>query len=215
MPELPRMRKPDRVLFATSVGFSSSTRGWLGRTPDRRVLFSSIRPVWELSRPGRAAFSYFAEFVPVAMVTRNPTELLPLSVCAREHPEWSEGGTVPETEYLEKCGIAPRSSYGAGVTPLGFGGRFSSSGGMSFVTEVSAGIIVFDKRTPYPSTTTFNYNVALGGALEIPAANRSFLSIGYRFHHLSNGGAGEFNPGIAAHTLQLGWGRRAGARERN
>ncbi len=36
----------------------------------------------------------------------------------------------------------------------------------------------------------------------------AYNAVGYKFHHLSNGGTGTFNPGLDANVFYLGWGRR-------
>lgn len=204
-----RLRTPDRVQFMTTAAFGSPQHGWLGQTPGRDVFLGVIRMNWRLAGSGGATFGYFGEFIPLAVVTANPIVVRPLDVCVVDHPEWADLGSVPAIEYFESCAERSASAYGVGITPLGIWGRFARGNGTAFVTDLSVGAVMFDKTMPYPTATKFNYNITLGTAIEIPVANRSFLSIGYHLQHLSNGGRGDFNPGVAAHAIQLGWGRRA------
>ncbi|CAN5273711.1 hypothetical protein BH23GEM2_BH23GEM2_01960 [soil metagenome] len=204
-----RLRMPDRVQFLTTAAFGSPQHGWLGQTPGRDVFLGVIRMSWRVAGSDRGAgFGFFGEFIPVAMVTSNPIDVLPLRDCVVDHPEWADQGSVPAIEYFEECTVKSASAYGVGITPFGISGRFARSNGTALVTELSVGAVMFDKTVPYPTATRFNYNVTLGTSIEIPVASRSFISLGYNLHHLSNGGRGEFNPGIAAHAVQVGWGRR-------
>jgi hypothetical protein len=201
-------RQPERVLFSTTAAASSTPSGWLGRTPDRGVFISAIRGTWRLAGSDRASIGYFAELVPFAIVTRNPTHVRPLDECVHDTPEWRGRTMINAVEYFENCATRSANAYGGGITPIGLSTRFARSNGVALLTEASAGAIMFDKTVPYPNTTRLNYNLAAGTAVEIPVRGRAVMSIGYYMHHLSNGGQGEFNPGILAHSLQIGWGRR-------
>lgn len=203
-----RLRTPDRVQFLTTAAFGSPQHGWLGRTPGRNVFLGVIRMNWRLAGSGGSTFGYSGEFIPVAVVTSNPIAVRPLEDCVVDHPEWADKGSVPAIEYFEACAERSASAYGVGITPLGIWGRFARGNGTAFVTDLSVGAVMFDKTMPYPTATRLNYNITLGTAIEIPLANRAFVSIGYHLHHLSNAGQGDFNPGIAAHAIQVGWGRR-------
>ena len=204
-----RLRMPDRVQFLTTAAFGSPQHGWLGQTPGRDVFLGVIRMNWRLAGSGGSTFGYFGEFIPLAVVTSNPIVVRPLEDCVVDHPEWADQGTVPAIEYFEACAERSASAYGVGVTPLGIWGRFARANGTAFVTDLSVGAVMFDKTMPYPTATRLNYNITLGTAIEIPLANRRFMSIGYHLQHLSNAGQGDFNPGVAAHAIQVGWGRRA------
>jgi hypothetical protein len=204
------LRMPDRVQFLTTAAFRSPHAGWLGQTPGRDVFLGVIRMSWRVAgSERRAGFSFFGELIPVAVVTSNPIDVRPLRDCVVDHPEWADKGSVPAIEYFEACAVRSESAYGVGITPLGMSGRFARSNGTALVTELSVGAVMFDKTMPYPTATKFNYNVTLGTSIEIPVAARSFVTLGYHLHHLSNGGRGDFNPGVAAHAIQVGWGRRA------
>jgi hypothetical protein len=204
------LRMPDRIQFLTTAAFRSPQSGWLGQTPGRDVFLGVMRMSWRVAGSERGAgFAFFSELIPIAVVTSNPIDVLPLRDCVVNHPEWADKGSVPAIEYFESCAVRSESAYGVGITPLGMSGRFARGNGTALVTELSVGAVMFDKTMPYPTATRFNYNVTLGTSIEIPVAARSFVTLGYHLHHLSNGGRGEFNPGVAAHAIQVGWGRRA------
>jgi hypothetical protein len=200
---------PTSYSFTTSTSRTSTPSGWLGKTPDRGVFIAAVRSSWRIAgREDGASVSYFTELVPVSFVTQNATEIEPIESCIQRHPEWRHQQTVPAIEYFEKCARDRPNAYGAGFTPLGLSARFARRGGIALLTEAWFGGILFDRSVPYPNTTRFNYNVSAGTALEFPLGGRSVLSVGYHMHHLSNGGRGAFNPGILAHALHLGIGRR-------
>lgn len=203
------LRMPDRVQFLTTAAFRSPQQGWLGQTPGRDVFVGVIRTSWRVGGSERATFGYFAEFIPIAVVTSNPRDVRPLDDCAEDHPQWKDKGSVPAIEYFETCVVRSVSAYGVGITPLGLSARFARATGMALVTDFSVSAIMFDRNMPYPTAAKLNYKVTVGTSLEIPVASRSFVSLGYELHHLSNGGRGDFNPGIASHAIQVGWGRRA------
>jgi hypothetical protein len=204
-----RMRAPDRVFVTTTTAFTSSPSGWLGKTPDRGLFIGAVRMSWRLAgSESGASVGYFVEAIPVAFVTGNPTAIESLESCIERYPEWRRHPTIPAIEYFENCAVNSARAYGGGFTPFGLSARFVRPSGLAFVAETWLGGIVFDKSVPYPNTTRFNYNLAAGTSVEIPLRGRTLLSIGYHMHHLSNGGRGDFNPGILAHSVQLGWGRR-------
>jgi malonyl-CoA/methylmalonyl-CoA synthetase len=58
---------------------------------------------------------------------------------------------------------------------------------------------------PDPEATRFNFTADIGGAVKFVFAARRALMVGYKYHHLSNGGLGGVNPGANAHVFYLGF----------
>ena len=70
-------------------------------------------------------------------------------------------------------------------------------------TELGTGPMWSNRRVP-AATSRFNFNSQLGlGAVLFPRS-RMPLHVGYRFSHISNGGAEGRNPGLEVHQIVIG-----------
>jgi len=91
-----------------------------------------------------------------------------------------------------------------GLIPLRFSVPvWASPGGNLLQVESGAGILLFDKSYPNSLGTSLNAVVDIGASYTFRLTHRTALGIGYRLHHISNGGSGQINPGIDSNLFTL------------
>jgi hypothetical protein len=95
------------------------------------------------------------------------------------------------------------TTTGLGLYPMGL--RLLSDGGTvrPFLAG-HTGLMYFSAAVPDPRGRQLNFAAALGGGLSVSLSGRIALTIGYRYHHLSNGFRGSINPGFDANVLYFG-----------
>lgn len=68
----------------------------------------------------------------------------------------------------------------------------------------SAGLLAFEREVPFGNTRKLNLTFDITAAVRAPAWRSLAPVIGYKFHHLSNAGTGDFNPGLDANLWFVG-----------
>lgn len=86
--------------------------------------------------------------------------------------------------------------FGFGISPLGLQLNFFTSGAVQPFINTSTGIMFMHKPFPDNRGKKLNFTFGAGGGLEIMLSHSVSLSIGIRYHHLSNGERGQINPGV-------------------
>jgi len=128
-------------------------------------------------------FKYTAEVVPLALEFQ-PTQVYTVG----GKPLVNPGGTL----------------YAAGANPIGLQGNIGSKWIQPFGSG-SLGFLYFNRQMPVIGSSQFNYNITIGfGAQFFPRAGRSF-TVGWKYHHLSNGDQARLNPGLDSGVFYLGF----------
>lgn len=170
---------------------------------------------------GRTAFSlsamYAGDTVPVFGGARDKPRSV-LSIDLRLHrrivdhdafrldytagvvPVELEGGTVVADPVL---GARKETAYGAGIDPVGFFARFGR-GRLCLYSSFRGGARVFDKAVPNPRGIRFDFTADFSAGLVGRVAGRVWITAGPEFHHVSNGGLGDFNPSLNYLAVRLG-----------
>lgn len=120
----------------------------------------------------------------------NETALGPAAVAASR-----DGWVVPEAD-------GRATSRGVGVRPVGLR-LIRGHGAVNFQAHLSGGIVRFTLPTPAANATAANFTGELGLGFRA-RTGWGHLGVGYRFHHLSNAGRGEINPGVDSHQFYIG-----------
>lgn len=175
---------------------SNEFGGWAGYSPfsfkligvsERRKLFllnlQYARTLFTTPTTPSVAFKYTAEIVPVALEMQR-TQLY-----------WVNGKEL----------INPaRTIYGAGASPIGFQGNFGRKSIQPFANG-SVGFLYFTRQVPIIGSSQFNYTITIGfGAQFLRRSGRSF-TVGWKYHHLSNKGQANLNPGIDSSVFYAGF----------
>lgn len=133
--------------------------------------------------------TYTADLVPLATVHIPP-------------------GASPQPVFAEDL---PRkttaSTHGVGIYPVGLRLGFQPSSRIRPFLAGHSGMLYFFDPMPDARGKRLNFAVGVGVGLRASLTPKTILSVGYRFHHLSNGFRGSINPGLDANMLYVGVGR--------
>ena len=152
----------------------------------RRVLLSS----------SRIALAYTADLIPVAVVTDNSSETGPF-----RGGNFTQGGSAFA---LVGGRLKGNTAFGWGAAPAGVEVSVSLTRRFGIVIGGTAGFLAFSKPVPFANASKINATLDVGVGFEL-AVGRGWRAIGgYKFHHLSNAGTGDFNPGLNARVWYLG-----------
>ncbi|MFB6247356.1 MAG: acyloxyacyl hydrolase [Salinibacter sp.] len=95
------------------------------------------------------------------------------------------------------------STYGIGAYPLGLRVTFRSRGRIRPFVAGHTGGLYFFESVPDQRGRQFNFAVGVGAGVRVVLPHRLSMTLGYRYHHLSNGFRGSINPGLDANLLYL------------
>jgi opacity protein-like surface antigen len=93
---------------------------------------------------------------------------------------------------------------GFGIRPLGFQFNFGKRNVIQPFFKSSTGFMYFKDRFPDARGNKFNFTLELGGGFEFVLAKHLSFSVGYKYHHMSNGQLGEINPGVDSNIFYTG-----------
>ena len=113
----------------------------------------------------------------------------------------------PAAVMFEPDDVRPGSStiYGAGLSPLGLKLRFAQQSRIKPFLAASVGFIYSQHDIPLPDTSRFNFTPEIGFGLDFFITPKTALTIGYKFHHISNAGISSRNPGLNSHVIYGGF----------
>jgi hypothetical protein len=164
--------------------------GWLGLVGLRyhRLLIPAESAA--LATHEAATLAYTADLVPVAAVSI---------------PKGTAPGSLSfAIQSVEEVGL---STYGMGVYPMGLRVGFRPSATVRPFVEGHTGFFYLFDPIPDERGRRLNFAAGVGGGVQISLTRHTILTLGYRYHHLSNGFRGSINPGLDANLLYVGLGR--------
>jgi hypothetical protein len=95
--------------------------------------------------------------------------------------------------------------YGAGLSPLGFKLNFGQQSWIKPFIAASVGFLYFEEDIPVPRSSRFNFTPELGLGVQFFLAPKNALTLGYKFHHMSNANTSRNNPGMDSHVIYAGF----------
>lgn len=153
-----------------------STRGFWGKIPEASLSILSLRY-------NRKLFvfdeQHLLEYVSELNISANYT--------VRESNQYKSG-----------------SFSGHGITPLGFQFNFNHTKVVQPFFKSSTGYMYFNKRFPDERGVRFNFTLELGTGIEFVIGKNVSMSVGYKYHHMSNGEIGQINPGVDSNIFYSG-----------
>lgn len=113
-------------------------------------------------------------------------------------------GFIPYIEYhypKRDDGNHRDIAYGLGISPLGytFNRKLTNKSDLDF--GIKSGIMFLNKKFPTDQARRLNYSFDLSLAFQHFLFNKTSVSLGYKFHHLSNAQTGKHNPGIDSNFI--------------
>ena len=96
-----------------------------------------------------------------------------------------------------------KTVYGAGITPFLLRYHFTRRQRLVPFLEAGAGILATTEQVP-EGTSRFNFTPQAGGGLQYVPSEGPGWTLGVRYHHTSNAGIAQRNPGINAIVFHAG-----------
>ncbi len=97
------------------------------------------------------------------------------------------------------------TAYGAGVTPLGLQLDFANGSRVHPFVHVNGGLLVFNQSVPLPDAGSLALVGETGGGVRIFTSERRAVTLGVRFHHISNGDVSGSNRGLNQFVIYAGF----------
>jgi Lipid A 3-O-deacylase (PagL) len=151
---------------------------------DRKFFLAAFRYGRTLAANDTLALQYMLDAIPVAIAT---------------------GVIVSRTTVGGITSFQRDTAYGAGVSPLGFQLDFANGSKVHPFAHVNAGFLEFTKEVPIEDSGKFAFTLEGGGGVRIFNSERRALSIGVRFHHISNGDRSGSNRGLNQFVFYAGF----------
>ena len=161
-----------------TLGFSpDSYNGIIGITTGNRYYEASLNFGYVFWQNDNYAWKYKASLIPFALVHGDEATLLQR---------------------------ASRAVYAGGAEPVGLQLNFRNHHKLQPFVNATGGFLYFTEQVPVADSSQYNFTFSFGGGVEIFSSRHS-LSFGGRYHHISNGGTGNHNPGIDLLMLSTGF----------
>lgn len=122
------------------------------------------------------------------------------------YPIYYQIGFIPYIEFdypRRDEGNTRGKSKGFGISPLGLGITNEISRIVSISMYSYSGLILMDKRFPTDKGKKLNYTFSLSVNTILRTSEHISLSLGYKFHHISNAQTGKENPGVDSNFITL------------
>jgi hypothetical protein len=114
---------------------------------------------------------------------------------------------IPAAVVFEPDRVRPGSStiYGAGLSPIGFKLNFGQESWIKPFLAAGVGFLYFEKDIPVPDSSRFNFTPELGLGAQLFLTPKRALTLGYKWHHISNASTARRNPGMDTHVFYGGF----------
>ena len=175
------------------VGGSFASGGPIGNIQPARMGLLGLQyhrllaPSPSQAGPRGPTLTYTADVVP-AFFLSIPSEAIPRPPPNAPPPEASGSLTA----------------YGVGVRPAGLRLTYRSAARAQPFIAGSTGLAYFPQSVPSARGKSLNFTFDVGAGVRVLLTPALVLTVGYRYHHLSNGFRGQINPGVDANLVQLG-----------
>jgi hypothetical protein len=163
-------------------GGSFSSPSLLGSTERTRLGLVAFRYARVLARGDNMALKYTLDAVPVATLSFPSFE--------------ASGAGFREVR---------KTITGAGLAPVGFQVNFRRRERVQPFAQASGGFLYFGERVPTASGAQFNFTGDFGGGVQWKTGARRAWTVGYRYHHVSNGYRADVNPGFDSNLFYVGF----------
>jgi hypothetical protein len=151
---------------------------------NRKFFIAALRYGRTLAAKNSLALQYTLDVVPVAVAT---------------------GTIVSRTTTAGVDTFRRETAYGAGFTPLGLQLDFRNGSKVHPFAHVNGGFLYFNKSVPIEDAGQFAWVGEAGGGLRIFTSERRAVSLGVRFHHISNGDRQGSNRGLNQFVIYAGF----------
>lgn len=177
-------RLPSRTNeFGLWAGYSPFSFVLKGTSKDRELLLLNLQYARTLVASRWVTLKYTADAVPLVLEFQ-PTQRY--RVDGREL-------------------VNPASTiYGAGANPVGVQANFGSKRIQPCVNG-SLGFVYFHRPVPILESSQFNYTITIGFGAQFFLRPGRTMTVGWKYHHLSNDNQGHLNPGLDSGVFYVGF----------
>ena len=175
--------------FGFWAGFSPKATTIFGglhddEAEDRKFFIAAFRYGRTLAANDSLALQYTLDAVPVAVAT----------------------GTIVSRTTVGGVDVFRReTAYGGGITPLGLQLDFRNGSKVHPFVHVNGGLLWFNKSVPIEDSGSFAYVGETGGGVRVFTSERRAVTLGVRFHHISNGNRQGSNRGLNQFVIYAGF----------
>ena len=172
---------------------------WGGVSPKATTIFGGLR---DDEAEGRkfviAAFRYGRTLAANdSLALQYTLDAVPLAVAT---------GTIVSRTTVGGVDVFQReTAYGGGVTPLGLQLDFANGSKVHPFAHVNGGLLWFNKSVPIEDAGKLALVGEAGGGVRIFTSERRAVSLGVRFHHISNGDRQGSNRGLNQFVIYAGF----------
>ena len=170
-------RQPHRD-FQFIAGYSPVSTTLIGTATDRRLVLAGFAYSFRCWSWNSLSVSYTVAAMPAAILIQP-----------------NEGG------------VPAHAVYGFAVAPVGFTFDLARKRRVHPFLETTGGIVASTEPIPenQPDATGLNFFFDFGGGIRWRAGERSAVSLGYRYFHISNAYTTSFNPGVDNNVFYVGY----------
>lgn len=175
--------------FGFWAGFSPKATTVFGglrddEAEDRKFVIAAFRYGRTLAANDSLALQYTLDAVPLAVAT---------------------GTIVSRTTVGGVTTFQRETAYGGGVTPLGLQLDFANGSKVHPFVHVNGGLLWFNKSVPIEDAGKLALVGEAGGGIRIFTSEKRAVSLGVRFHHISNGDRAGSNRGLNQFVIYAGF----------
>ena len=171
------------------AGYSPNNPTLIGTTTDRPFFELNLQYARVLVARDKWALKYMVEMVPVAIISQ-PRQV----------------NVVQGTRVVQVDAAGTRRTiYGGGTSPIGLQVNFRRHRALQPYINGTAGVLYFAEQVPVSRSSQFNFGVGWGAGVQIWHRENQSVSIGYKFHHISNANSADRNPGADSNLLYAGY----------
>jgi opacity protein-like surface antigen len=193
-------------------GYSGSSLQWIGKTEGRRLFMAGFGWRRVILASDSVAWKFTVDTVPIALVSQptivfNQTATIQGQTISCGGPLTQETVQQPSISDVNPCAHSGRRiTRGIGLEPVGFDFNFRRRHRFQPVVGINGGFLKFTRDVPIANSNSFNFTFSLRGGVQIFTNESHSITIGYRFHHISNANTGNpFNPGIDSNFIYAGY----------
>ena len=159
----------------------------IGKTSEARFGHLGLRYGRVLFASENIAFQYTIDVIPMAVLSLIRFTAVPVS---------------PGVFSIQE---SRKSVYGAGAAPIGLKFNFRRQKRVQPFAAATGGFLYFSEQVPVAGASQFNFTYDFSGGIQIVNSNRRSFTIGYKYHHISNGYTATFNPGVDLQMIYAGF----------
>ena len=138
------------------------------------------------------AIAYTIDLLPLIVIAASPSPPPCVHACL--------AGGVPVVDGVNHIA-------GIGLAPLGVEAVWPGRKRTQIVGGTTFGVATFNRAVPVEEARKLNVTVTVSGGVRRDFGSVGVLTVGYKFHHLSNAGTA-WNPGLDTSVWYVGWARR-------